>query len=78
MYSPCATHSLNLCGVDCTKCCTAAITFFGVVQNCYTIFSSSTQRWEILKKYVPGSLHSLSDTRWSARIEAVKPFANHF
>lgn len=76
-YSPCATHSLNLCGVDSAECCTAAITFFGVVQKCYTCFSSSPQRWEILKENVPGSLHRLSDTRWSARVQAVKPFANH-
>lgn len=77
IYSPCAAHSLNLCGVDSAECCTASIKFFGVVQKCYNIFSSSAQRWEILKKHVPGSLHKLSDTRWSARVEAVKPFAKH-
>lgn len=77
VYSPCAAHSLNLCGVDSAECCPKAITFFGVIQRCYTIFSSSPQRWEILKNKIGCSLHSLSDTRWSARIDAVKPFANH-
>lgn len=48
VYSPCATHSLNLCGVDAAECCTAAITFFGSIQKCFNIFSSSPQRWEIL------------------------------
>lgn len=41
------------------------------------MFSGSPQRWEILKKNIECSLHKLSDTRWSARIDAVKPFANH-
>ncbi|XP_050065845.1 uncharacterized protein LOC126554884 [Aphis gossypii] len=77
IYSPCAAHSLNLCGVDSAECCTKAITFFGVVQKCYNVFSSSPQRWEILKKNISGSLHGLSNTRWSARIDAVKPFVNN-
>lgn len=77
IYTPCAAHSLNLCGVDSAECCLKAITFFGVVQKCYNIFSSSPQRWEILKKKIPSSLHGLSDTRWSARIDAVKPFVKH-
>lgn len=34
-------------------------------------------RWEILKGSIGCSLHGLSDTRWSARIDAVKPFANN-
>ncbi|XP_029172840.1 zinc finger MYM-type protein 1-like [Nylanderia fulva] len=77
VYSPCSGHSLNLCGVDSAECCSKAITFFGVVQKCYTIFSSSPQRWEILKNKIGSSLHSSSETRWSARIDAVKPFANY-
>lgn len=78
VYSPCAAHSLNLCGVDSAECCPNAITFFGVIQKCYNIFSSSPQRWAILKNRIAGSsFHKLSDTRWSARIDAVRPFANH-
>lgn len=77
VYTPCAAHTLKLCVVDSAECCTAAITYFGVVQKCFNIFSSSPQRWEILKENVPGSLHKLSNTRWSSRIDAVKPFANH-
>ncbi|KYN19390.1 Zinc finger MYM-type protein 1 [Trachymyrmex cornetzi] len=77
VYSPCSGHSLNLCGVDSAEYCSKAITFFGVVQKCYAIFSSSPQRWEILKNKIESSLHSLSEMRWSAKIDAVKPFANH-
>lgn len=77
LYSPCACHTLNLCGVDAAKCCPEAVKFFGIVQKCYNIFSSSPQRWKILLDNIPCSLHTISDTRWSARREAVKPFSSH-
>lgn len=77
IYSACACHSLNLCGEQAAECCTAAITFFGAVQKLYNIFSSSPQRWEIFKKNVPNNLHSMSQTRWSARVDSVKPVARH-
>ena len=63
--------------VDSVECCPRVINFFGVVQKCFNIFSSSTQRWEILKSKIPNSLHCLSNTRWSARIDATKPFAKN-
>ncbi len=31
LFSPCAAHSLNLCGVHAPECCPQVITFFGVV-----------------------------------------------
>lgn len=77
IFSPCAAHTLNLCGVDSAECCVTAITFFGVIQKFYNIFSSSPQRWDILKKNIGSSLHTLSNTRWSARLDAIKPFAYH-
>lgn len=75
LFSPCACHSLNLCGVEAAQCCVEAITFFGNLQKCYNIFSSSPQRWEILQGHLKCSLHNMSDTRWSSRIECVKPFS---
>ena len=78
IYSSCANHSLNLVGVDCAKSCKEAITFFGIVQKLYNVFSSSPQRWEILKKHIKVSLHQTSTTRWSARIDCVRPIARHF
>lgn len=77
VYSPCGCHSLNLCGVCAAESCTEAQTFFGVVQNLYNLFSCSPKRWEILKEIVGSSLHSMSDTRWSARVECVRPIAAH-
>ena len=38
------------------------------------LFSSSAQRWEILKKPVELSIKSQSDTRWESRIKCIKPF----
>jgi len=77
LYSPCACHSLNLCGVCAAECCSEAQTFFGIVQQLYNLFSCSPKRWAILKEIVGFSLHSLSDTRWSARVECVRPLAAH-
>ena len=76
-FAPCTCHSLNLCGVHAAECCPEVITFFGVVQKLYNIFSSSPQRWEILTKSIGCSIHNLSDTRWSARVDSVRPFAAH-
>ena len=77
IFSPCGCHSLNLCGVHSAECCPQVITFFGVVQKLYNLFSSSSQRWEILTSSVGCSLHEPSETRWSARVDSVKPFAAH-
>ena len=45
LYSPCGCHSLNLCGADSATICTEAVTYFGIVQTIYNLFSSSPQRW---------------------------------
>ena len=76
-FLPCACHSLNLCGVHAAECCPQAITFFGTVGKLYNLFSSSPQRWEILQDRIGCSLHQLSTTRWSARLQSVKAFAAH-
>ena len=53
--------------------CPKAISFFGVIQHIYTLFSSSTKRWKILQDNVSGlTLNSLSQTRWESRIVSVK------
>ena len=65
-------------GVHAARSCDEVITFFGIVQKMYVVFSSSPpRRWEILQDEIGSSLHYLSETRWSARIDAVKPFAAH-
>lgn len=49
-----------------------------IISNCSTIlyvfFSASTKRWDVIKKHVSDlTLKPLSNTRWSSRIEAIKP-----
>ena len=43
-YIPCGNHNINLVLCDMANSCTKAVSFFGVVQNLYTLFSSSTNR----------------------------------
>ncbi|XP_065658227.1 zinc finger MYM-type protein 1-like [Hydra vulgaris] len=78
VFSPCGCHSLNLCGQNAASSCTDAETFFGTVKTVYTIFSASPQRWEILQKRLHGvSLHGQSGTRWTERLDSIRPFYNH-
>lgn len=74
VYIPCAAHSLNLFGECAASCCTQANDFFYFLQNTYTFFSSSTNRWNLLNECVSKSerltVKRLSDTRWSGRHDA--------
>ena len=56
VLSPCGVHLLNFAGVESAECCLRAITFSDVVQKCFNISSSNTQRCEILKSKIPYSL----------------------
>lgn len=76
-YVPCATHSLNLVGVNAVESCTTAAIYFGIVQALYVFFSSSISRWYVLKKHLLSKqknilLKSRSQTRWSADANSVK------
>lgn len=53
------------------------MTILEPLKKLYNVFGSSPQRWEILKDIIPSSLHSMSKTRWSARVDSVKPVAAH-
>jgi hypothetical protein len=73
LYMPCACHSLNLTLCDMAQSCTKAISFFGVIQRIYVLFSSSTKRWKILLDNVPKlTVKALSTTRWESRIKSVQ------
>lgn len=76
-FSPCASHSLNLVGVHAAQSNPGVTTFFGCINRLYAFFSASPERWAIFTEKTGCSLHRLSDTRWSARIMAVKPVAKH-
>ena len=62
LFSPCACHSLNLCGVDSACACNEAVTFFCMVQKIYNCFSSSPRRWEILTGHI-----GVYTTAWTFR-----------
>ncbi|XP_022859067.1 zinc finger MYM-type protein 1-like, partial [Olea europaea var. sylvestris] len=73
-YTPCGCRSLNLALCDMANCCSKAMSFFGVIQRIYTLFSSSPKRWKFFKDKVQGlTLKPLSQTRWESHVESIKP-----
>ncbi|XP_064423566.1 zinc finger MYM-type protein 1-like [Latimeria chalumnae] len=88
VYIPCMSHSLNLCGVAAAESSTDAITFFGFVQKLYVFFSGSTYRWGLLRDSLKEKTSEdrkrnlfpkrLSDTRWSARADALRSLSCNY
>lgn len=73
LFMPCSSYSLNLVVSGMAHSCIKAVSFFGIVQRIYTLFSGSTKRWNILLKHVPCfTVKNLSNTRWESRIKSVK------
>ena len=76
-FLPCFAHSLNLNGKYAAECNEEALNFFLFVGNWYTFFSAATHRWDLLISELrsQGShyliVKQLSDTRWSARSDAL-------
>lgn len=70
-YVPCAEHTLNLVGKNGVDDCIVSINFFSLLGHLYSFFQDSTHRWEIsIENY--SMVSSLSNTRWSCRIDAVR------
>jgi len=70
-YLQCAAHSLNLVGQNATtKVLTAKITL-REIQSLYNFYSSSPDRWNLLKPHVKKVLKFQSQTRWSAKAAAL-------
>ena len=72
IFAPYSAYTLNLCGVHAVEVARKIKSFFGNIQRLYNSFSGSPARWKILKETAGVSLHSLSETRWSARIDAIR------
>ena len=77
LFSPCGCHTLNLCGNDAAECLPEEITYFGTVRTIYNLFSSNLKQWELPNTRIGCSLHCMSETRWSARLQCIKPLASH-
>jgi hypothetical protein len=53
LYMPCACHNLNLTLCDMTNSSRKPISFFGIVQRKYVLFSGSIKRWKALLHHIP-------------------------
>uniref|UniRef100_A0A8I6YCJ7 DUF4371 domain-containing protein n=1 Tax=Hordeum vulgare subsp. vulgare TaxID=112509 RepID=A0A8I6YCJ7_HORVV len=73
LYMTCACHSLNLTLCDMAKSCGKVVSFFGIVQRIYVLFSGSTKRWKVFVSHVKDlTVKSLSNTHSESRIKSVK------
>lgn len=70
---PCSSHTLNLVVSEAAQSSVISISYFGVLQRLYNLFSPSVQYWAILEKHVTQlTIKSSSTTRWEARSDSVK------
>ena len=77
VFSPCwLSHAQS---VWCWCCWIHSIcsNFLWYTLGIYNLFTCSHKRWKILLKLIGSSLYSISGTRWSDRVENIKPFAAH-
>ncbi|KAF0717433.1 zinc finger MYM-type protein 1-like, partial [Aphis craccivora] len=73
LFMPCWAQSLNLVLKDTAKTSARAMHFFGSIERIFTIFSASTARWGIFKKYChQWTVKKWSETRWESRHSSVK------
>lgn len=73
-FIPCTAHFLNLVVNDAAMNSTIGVAFFNTVQKLYVFFFASTHRWAIFQKHLTSlTLKLLSETRWEARIDAIRP-----
>jgi hypothetical protein len=74
MFVPCAAHSLNLVGTSAAESSTEACHFFMLLEEVYTFFVRSTERWKKLVDEIGRgkTLKRVNLTRWSARADACK------
>lgn len=80
-FVPCSSHSLNLVVNDAAGSSGCTVGFFTFVQHIYNFLSGSTNRWDILREQL-GQNSGLTPkpicaTRWSSRIDAMKPLRHN-
>jgi hypothetical protein len=84
LYLPCMAHSLNLVGQCAVENCKEATELFSLIQSIYVFYSASTHRWSKQCNALENSDKGLpvvkrySDTRWSARHDAVKALTSGY
>lgn len=75
-FVPCGNHTLNLVGVHSAS---AAVNYPSLFLHVYAFFSSSTHTWNVLlSAVIKISVKRVSETRWSARCDAVKALKSGF
>lgn len=77
-FVACTNHSLNLACLHAASTAIDSVTFFGTIEKLFSLFSSSTHRWDVLLSVTGQGVKRSVETRWSARAEAVTIVKNHF
>ena len=83
-WIPCAGHSLNLVVKAAAECCTAAMSFFDILECVYVFFTASTHRCEVMSNALKSADISvcvpkrINTTRWSCRADANKAFVQGY
>lgn len=78
IYVPRLSHSFNLIICDAASSSIHCKNLFGILQRLYCLFSASTKRWEIIQRHLNITLKPLCNTRWEAKIDAVKAVYTQF
>ncbi|KAL4121826.1 hypothetical protein QTP88_014259 [Uroleucon formosanum] len=88
MYIHCNAHILNLCLIDLAKQVSYVRNVFGTLNTLHNFIGASSKRHAIFEKMYsvlnvstcdgPKTLKSLSDTRWSCRLDALKAVLLNF
>ena len=68
-------------GRSAVDCCLDAVNCFGIINEIYTLFSSSTKRWAVLESFLQP--HSnvpkhLSDSRWGVYANATETILENY
>ncbi|XP_014779814.1 uncharacterized protein LOC106875986 [Octopus bimaculoides] len=77
-FVACTNHSLNSAGVHAISVGMNSVTFFECVERLLVFFPSSTHRWDVRITVTGQSVKRITETRWSAREEAVSVVKKRF